>query len=32
MIGAEDGFKIDGFRESRKCEFDDSNNMIKSSI
>ena len=32
MIGAEDGFKIDGFGESRKCEFDDSNNMIKSSI
>ena len=31
-IDAEDGFKIDGLGESRKCEFDDSNNMIKSSI
>ena len=32
MVGAKDGFKIDGFGESRKCEFDDGNNLIKSPI
>ena len=29
VIDTEDGFKINGFGKSRKCEFDDSNNLIK---
>ena len=32
VIDAEDGFKINGFGESRKCEFDDSNKLNKNSI
>ena len=29
VVDAKDGFKINGFGKSRKCEFDDSNNLIK---